>query len=116
MAGAIGSELKSSDSSPAGSGSMNSSSSTMISSSYWTGGFASCLGFDSEREGEGEGEGERDGEGKRERAGGRVMAKGICSYSAEELRRVMGMKSSAVQAVLPRATEEAVHRDYMVLA
>ena len=44
------------------------------------------------------------------------MAKGICSYSAEELRRVMGLKSSAVQQVLPRATEEAVHRDYMVLA
>jgi glutamate 5-kinase len=47
---------------------------------------------------------------------GRTLAKGICSYSAAELRRVMGMKSAAVQQVLPRATEEAVHRDYMVLA
>jgi glutamate 5-kinase len=47
---------------------------------------------------------------------GRTLAKGICSYSAAELRRVTGMKSAAVQQVLPRATEEAVHRDYMVLA
>jgi glutamate 5-kinase len=47
---------------------------------------------------------------------GEVLAKGICSYSAAELRRVMGMRSAAVQQVLPRATEEAVHRDYMVLA
>ncbi|HEX5310162.1 MAG TPA: glutamate 5-kinase [Solirubrobacteraceae bacterium] len=47
---------------------------------------------------------------------GRILAKGICSYSAAELRGVMGMKSAAVQQVLPRATEEAVHRDYMVLA
>jgi glutamate 5-kinase len=46
----------------------------------------------------------------------RAVAKGICSYSAEELRRVMGLKSGAVQEILPRATEEAVHRDYMVLA
>jgi glutamate 5-kinase len=46
---------------------------------------------------------------------GRTLAKGISSYSAAELRRVMGMKSAAVQQVLPRATEEAVHRDYMVL-
>jgi glutamate 5-kinase len=45
-----------------------------------------------------------------------VLAKGICSYSAEELRRVMGLKSKAVQEILPRASEEAVHRDYMVLA
>jgi glutamate 5-kinase len=45
-----------------------------------------------------------------------ILAKGICSYSAEELRRVMGLKSKAVQDILPRASEEAVHRDYMVLA
>jgi glutamate 5-kinase len=48
--------------------------------------------------------------------GGPLVGKGICNYSAQELRRVMGMKSSAVQEILPRATEEAVHRDYMVLA
>jgi glutamate 5-kinase len=43
------------------------------------------------------------------------LAKGICNYSAEELRRVKGLKSRAVQEVLPRATEEAVHRDYLVV-
>jgi glutamate 5-kinase len=47
---------------------------------------------------------------------GGVVGKGLCNYSAQELRRVMGMKSSAVRAVLPRATDEAVHRDYFVLA
>jgi glutamate 5-kinase len=47
---------------------------------------------------------------------GPLLGKGICSYSAEELRRVKGLKSKAVQEILPRATEEAVHRDYMVIA
>ncbi len=47
---------------------------------------------------------------------GALLAKGICSYSAEELRRVKGLKSKAVQEILPRASEEAVHCDYMVLA
>jgi glutamate 5-kinase len=46
---------------------------------------------------------------------GARLAKGICNYSAEELRRVLGMKSAAVRDVLPRASEEAVHRDYLVL-
>jgi glutamate 5-kinase len=45
-----------------------------------------------------------------------AVGKGIVNYSAGELRRVMGLKSSAVRDVLPRATEEAVHRDYFVLA
>ncbi len=45
----------------------------------------------------------------------RPLAKGICNYSAEELREVIGLKSQAVREVLPRATEEAVHRDYLVL-
>ena len=45
-----------------------------------------------------------------------LLGKGICSYSAEELRQVVGMKSAQVREVLPRATEEAVHRDYFVLA
>jgi len=48
--------------------------------------------------------------------GERTLAKGICSYSAQELRRVKGMKSSSVQEILPRATDEAVHRDYLVLS
>jgi glutamate 5-kinase len=47
--------------------------------------------------------------------GERLIGKGICNYSAAELRRVMGMKSPQVREVLPRATEEAVHRDYFVL-
>ncbi|MFI4992039.1 MAG: glutamate 5-kinase [Solirubrobacterales bacterium] len=46
---------------------------------------------------------------------GALLGKGICSYSADELRRVKGLKSKAVQEIVPRATEEAVHRDYMVL-
>lgn len=51
------------------------------------------------------------------KGGGRLrpVAKGICNYSASELRRVMGMQSAAVRELLPRATEEAVHRDYLVL-
>ncbi len=48
-------------------------------------------------------------------AGAEVIGKGICNYSAGELRRVIGMKSAQVREVLPRATEEAVHRDYLVL-
>ena len=44
------------------------------------------------------------------------IGKGICNYSAAELRRVMGLKSAQVREVLPRATDEAVHRDYFVLA
>ena len=45
-----------------------------------------------------------------------IVGKGICNYSAVELRRVMGRKSAEVRRELPRATEEAVHRDYFVLA
>jgi glutamate 5-kinase len=47
--------------------------------------------------------------------GRRTVGKGITSYSAEELRRVMGLKSAEVREVLPRASAEAVHRDYFVL-
>lgn len=46
---------------------------------------------------------------------GAVLGKGICNYSAEELRRVKGMKSSAVRAALGGPSDEAVHRDYLVL-
>jgi glutamate 5-kinase len=46
---------------------------------------------------------------------GEALAKGICNYSAQELRQVLGMKSAAVREILPRATEEAVHRDYLVV-
>ena len=49
-------------------------------------------------------------------ATGAAIGKGICNYSAGELREVKGLKSAAVRERLPRATEEAVHRDYFVLA
>jgi glutamate 5-kinase len=44
-----------------------------------------------------------------------ALGKGICNYSAVELRQVLGMKSGRAREVLPRASEEAVHRDYLVL-
>jgi glutamate 5-kinase len=46
---------------------------------------------------------------------GRPIGKGIVNYSAEELRRIKGLKTSEVRELLPRASEEAVHRDYFVL-
>jgi glutamate 5-kinase len=50
------------------------------------------------------------------RADAELVGKGISNYSALELRQVMGLKSAQVREVLPRATDEAVHRDYFVLA
>jgi glutamate 5-kinase len=47
---------------------------------------------------------------------GEAVGKGICNYSAAELRKVLGLKSADVRELLPRASEEAVHRDYFVLA
>ena len=47
--------------------------------------------------------------------GGKPIGKGIVNYSAQELRRIKGMKSEAVLETIPRAAEEAVHRDYFVL-
>jgi glutamate 5-kinase len=46
---------------------------------------------------------------------GRPIGKGIVNYSAGELRRVKGMKTAELRELLPRAAEEAVHRDYFVL-
>jgi glutamate 5-kinase len=48
-------------------------------------------------------------------AGGATVGKGICNYDAEELRRIMGRKTTAVREILPEAVEEAIHRDYMVI-
>jgi glutamate 5-kinase len=45
-----------------------------------------------------------------------VIGKGICNYAADELVRVKGLQSAAVREILPRATDEAIHRDYFVLA
>jgi len=47
---------------------------------------------------------------------GQPVGKGICNYSAPELRQVRGLKSADVRELLPRASDEAVHRDYFVLA
>jgi glutamate 5-kinase len=48
-------------------------------------------------------------------ADGRAIGKGIVNYSADELREIKGLKTDEVRARLPRASEEAVHRDYFVL-
>jgi glutamate 5-kinase len=47
---------------------------------------------------------------------GADVGKGITNYSATELQRVKGLKSAAARELLPRASEEAIHRDYFVLA
>jgi glutamate 5-kinase len=49
------------------------------------------------------------------RCDGRTVGKGIVNYSAGELRRIKGLKTPQVRELLPRATDEAVHRDYFVL-
>ena len=46
---------------------------------------------------------------------GATVGKGISNYSAGELRQVKGLKSAKVRELLPRASEEAIHRDYFVL-
>jgi glutamate 5-kinase len=45
-----------------------------------------------------------------------AIGKGICNYSSDELHRIKGMRTAQVRELLPRATDEAVHRDYFVLA
>ena len=46
---------------------------------------------------------------------GKTIGKGIVNYSAEELRRIKGLRTEKVRELLPHASEEAVHRDYFVL-
>jgi glutamate 5-kinase len=46
---------------------------------------------------------------------GDVVGKGIVNYSAAELARIKGLKSTEVAARIPDAAEEAVHRNYFVL-
>jgi glutamate 5-kinase len=46
---------------------------------------------------------------------GTELAKGLVSYSKDELERVKGLHSSQVAEVLPLASPEAIHRDYLVL-
>ncbi|MGH2916859.1 MAG: glutamate 5-kinase [Solirubrobacteraceae bacterium] len=45
-----------------------------------------------------------------------TVGKGISNYSAAELRQVLGLKSAAVRELLPMGSDEAIHRDYFVLA
>jgi glutamate 5-kinase len=47
---------------------------------------------------------------------GSLVGKGIINYSATELGRIKGMKSTEVTALMPEATDEAIHRDRFVLA
>jgi glutamate 5-kinase len=47
---------------------------------------------------------------------GTTIGKGIVNFTAEELRRIKGLKSSEVRELFPQAGAEAVHRDYFVLA
>jgi glutamate 5-kinase len=47
---------------------------------------------------------------------GTLVGKGIVNYSATELARIKGMKSAEVTALMPEATDEAIHRDRFVLA
>ncbi len=49
------------------------------------------------------------------RGDGAPVGKGIVNYSAAELQQVKGMKTADVRELLPRAVDEAVHRDYFVL-
>ncbi|HEV2074869.1 MAG TPA: glutamate 5-kinase [Thermoleophilaceae bacterium] len=46
---------------------------------------------------------------------GRRIGKGLVNYSAAELRRIKGMQTAELTQLLPRASEEAVHRDHFVL-
>ena len=43
------------------------------------------------------------------------IGKGIVNYSADELRQIKGLNSRRVRELMPRASDEAVHRDYFVL-
>jgi glutamate 5-kinase len=45
---------------------------------------------------------------------GTELAKGVISYSKEDLDRAKGLQSSRVAEMLPQAAPEAIHRDYMV--
>jgi glutamate 5-kinase len=47
---------------------------------------------------------------------GAIVGKGIANYSAVELDRIKGMQTDQVRELMPHAADEAVHRDYFVLA
>lgn len=43
------------------------------------------------------------------------LAKGVTTYSRKDLDRAKGLQSGRVAELLPQASPEAIHRDYMVL-
>jgi glutamate 5-kinase len=45
---------------------------------------------------------------------GAELAKGLVNYSSLEMDRVKGLQSSQVAEMLPQASPEAIHRDYLV--
>jgi glutamate 5-kinase len=48
-------------------------------------------------------------------ANGSTVGKGIVDYSAEELSRVIGLKSGEARELLPHVADEVIHRDRFVL-
>jgi glutamate 5-kinase len=46
---------------------------------------------------------------------GRIIGKGICGLSADDVRQVAGLPSADVRARLPGAPDEVIHRDQFVL-
>ena len=47
---------------------------------------------------------------------GRLVGKGIAAMGADEARRVRGLRSEAVAALMPEAPVEVIHRDQLALA
>ena len=45
---------------------------------------------------------------------GQELAKGVVNYSSKEMDRVKGLQSGQVAEVLPQASPEAIHRDFLV--
>ena len=45
---------------------------------------------------------------------GTELAKGLVNYSSQEMDRVKGLQSSRIAELLPQASPEAIHRDYLV--
>jgi len=48
-------------------------------------------------------------------ADGRELARGLCSFSSSDLRRILGRGRQAIEALLGSPQPEVVHRDQMVL-
>ncbi|MBI4897295.1 MAG: glutamate 5-kinase [Actinobacteria bacterium] len=44
-----------------------------------------------------------------------TIAKGICNYGSDEIERIKGLQSERVRELMPHATDEAVHRNNLVL-